>query len=714
MPPKKDDKAPPPAAGGGGKQLKIFIHELDGYLGNVLGDVAKKHAAEGEQPIICGSLIDPRNKPTWADEVVRGDDILGLKKALLASDVIVYDLTSSPKEATSALKILLKYDYAENPEDETEKVMIGVSSLLSWAGNSEPLVDGVDGAPPTSGELNILTTQNADERKAHPDYKAQVAVENLVVKKGNVRKDKLRTYVVWSGLAYGCGEGVLHSLFKCSWLGTHKVLPILGSGANKVPMIHVQDLAGVVLNVAKTRPADFSTIVAVDRGEATIGEVVKAISTVLQSGEVKNVGPDEYLEFMTQEKEPHINSVQLGLNVKMAFDRAEALGYGPESESWVSGNGFVANIDKVVEEYRKWRGVVPIRVLFYGPPATGMHPTEDGKVMLARDFAEEYQVNYINVPDLVEEFKAAPPFAEGGTDLGAKVAEATAEEGAEVPDELVTEMVQRKLQQPSCRNQGFVLENFPGTREAAEALFDVDTVPAEGEAPPEEEEAAVGEGQEPPPKKAPLPTTVFSLCAEEEFLLKRIAALGEEEAAAQGLTEEEFQAKMTAYNEANAPDEEGQPAGLVELYRQNQAKGCEQVVEIVVDNPLEFVQDKIRMSIGEPRNYDPNKARRDREAKAAADVARKEAEAAAKKAAEDEASRSEREQQAQLDADRLQKLQEEERKSLEVRSEPMRKYLMDNVLPTLTVGLQEVAKVRPNDPIDFLAEYLFNADPQLT
>jgi hypothetical protein len=34
--------------------------------------------------------------------------------------------------------VLLKYDYAENPEDETEKVMIGVSSLLSWASNSTP------------------------------------------------------------------------------------------------------------------------------------------------------------------------------------------------------------------------------------------------------------------------------------------------------------------------------------------------------------------------------------------------------------------------------------------------------------------------------------------------------------------------------------------------------------------------------------------------
>ena len=73
MPPKAD-AAPPPGSGGGSK--KIFIYELDGYLGKVLGEFAKnKGFAEGETPIISGSLIDPRNKPTWADEVQYLDDV---------------------------------------------------------------------------------------------------------------------------------------------------------------------------------------------------------------------------------------------------------------------------------------------------------------------------------------------------------------------------------------------------------------------------------------------------------------------------------------------------------------------------------------------------------------------------------------------------------------------------------------------------------------
>ncbi len=52
----------------------------------------------------------------------------------------------------------------------------------------------------------------------------------------------------------------------------------------------------------------------------------------------------------------------------------------------------------------------------------------------------------------------------------------------------------------------------------------------------------------------------------------------------------------------------------------------------------------------------------------------------------------------------------QERDALETRSLPMRQYLVDNVLPLLTKGLLEVGRLRPEDPIDFLAEYLFKND----
>lgn len=60
----------------------------------------------------------------------------------------------------------------------------------------------------------------------------------------------------------------------------------------------------------------------------------------------------------------------------------------------------------------------------------------------------------------------------------------------------------------------------------------------------------------------------------------------------------------------------------------------------------------------------------------------------------------------------LEEMQMEEEKLLVAQSEPLRNYLMKFVFPTLTKGLLEVAKIKPSDPVDFLAEYLFKENPE--
>lgn len=50
----------------------------------------------------------------------------------------------------------------------------------------------------------------------------------------------------------------------------------------------------------------------------------------------------------------------------------------------------------------------------------------------------------------------------------------------------------------------------------------------------------------------------------------------------------------------------------------------------------------------------------------------------------------------------LEKLQEEEEEKLSIMGQPLRHYLVRYVFPTLTKGLIEVAKLRPEDPVDFL------------
>ena len=47
-------------------------------------------------------------------------------------------------------------------------------------------------------------------------------------------------------------------------------------------------------------------------------------------------------------------------------------------------------------------------------------------------------------------------------------------------------------------------------------------------------------------------------------------------------------------------------------------------------------------------------------------------------------------------------MKKEEYELLEAQSIPLRNYLMKHVMPTLTKGLIECCKVRPEDSVDFL------------
>lgn len=52
-------------------------------------------------------------------------------------------------------------------------------------------------------------------------------------------------------------------------------------------------------------------------------------------------------------------------------------------------------------------------------------------------------------------------------------------------------------------------------------------------------------------------------------------------------------------------------------------------------------------------------------------------------------------------------IREEQKEQLDQKSQPIRQYLSDNLVPILTDGLIEVCRTQPDDPTDALAEYLF-------
>lgn len=96
----------------------------------------------------------------------------------------------------------------------------------------------------------------------------------MVIKLGKTAKTKLTSYVVASGLLYGAGEEIFHSLFKSAWHGNQAALQCYGNGQNIVPIIHIDDLASVLVNIADT-PPKVRYLIAKDDSQSPLDEIVK-------------------------------------------------------------------------------------------------------------------------------------------------------------------------------------------------------------------------------------------------------------------------------------------------------------------------------------------------------------------------------------------------------------------------------------------------------
>nr|CAD7573970.1 unnamed protein product [Timema californicum] len=128
---------------------------------------------------------------------------------------------------------------------------------------------------------------------------------------------------------------------------------------------------------------------------------------------------------------------------------------------------------------------------------------------------------------------------------------------------------------------------------------------------------------------------------------------------------------------------------------------------------LEDTTQTIIDQIGRPRNYGPTTEEID-------EIMLKEEERKKQKKQEVESKEEEMKKRAREErmikmeewGTLMNTLKEEEEELLAVQGTPLRHYLMRYIFPVLTKGLMEVAKVRPSDPVDYLAEFLFRENPE--
>lgn len=92
--------------------------------------------------------------------------------------------------------------------------------------------------------------------------------------------------VINSGIVYGMGEDILFGLFKQA-LEQKQPLAYYGGGGNHLPLIHVDDLAQFVNDLAFSNSTGF--FYAADHSQITQVELVSVISQTIGSGKIEQL-----------------------------------------------------------------------------------------------------------------------------------------------------------------------------------------------------------------------------------------------------------------------------------------------------------------------------------------------------------------------------------------------------------------------------------------
>uniref|UniRef100_A0A8B9LGF6 Adenylate kinase 7a n=1 Tax=Astyanax mexicanus TaxID=7994 RepID=A0A8B9LGF6_ASTMX len=577
-----------------------------------------------------------------------------LLQCLKKCDVIVYNISEDTDvidEATWAISAL----HSEINHIKLPKVFILVSTLMTWA-MTKP-------ADPDDPEVPLLE-DDYRRKRSHPNFKAQASAEKLVLKLGKTKKSKLTTYIVAAGLQYGMGESMFHIFFKASWLGEMSSIPVLGSGTNIVPTIHIYDLAGIVQNIIDHKPKAHY-FVAVDNSKNTLEDIVKAIAFELGPGKVTKV-PKEH-PFITQELEVCILNLRIEqVLLRDTFDLR-----------WVCESGIIDNISSVVEEYKQTRRLLPIKICLLGPPAVG-------KTLVALQLCNHYKLHHIRVQEAIEEkIKHLEEVLQGSD--GENDNEEVLQEAQELLDSLkdcvsqnteqlnnqgMLRTIRETLNSKPCRNQGFVLDGYPTTTEQAKEIF-------------------YGETQL--QMKHAFKWYIFSLDATDEFLKERVLELPQNLAEEMHYTQDEFLQCLSTFRAQNTEDET-----VLNYFDELEIHPEHIEINSTIDSENKAVTEKIIQIVGGAMNYGPTPEEK-------AEEQQKIALLRDQQLAQEAADRGLREAEKKA---RISEVKQQECELLDARSLPLRHYLMKHVIPTVTEGLVECCKAKPDDPLDFLAEYL--------
>ncbi|KAJ3054331.1 Adenylate kinase 7 [Rhizophlyctis rosea] len=613
--------------------------------------------------------------PKWVSETVMPGDRTTLRDTLLDCDVIIYDLVQSLDEASWAIETLSEMadQFANKP-----KTFIAVSTIMTWA-RTKGDPDDPDA---------YITEDEYRRRKPHPNFKQHLAIEKNIIKHG--KKSALRTYVIAPGLVYHPGDCIFHYLFKAAWHNEEELI-CYGDGSNVAPTIHLDDLCNIIVETVETLP-ETKYLLAIDDGKYSLYELTKAISEALGTGKVKKVPKEAAL---LNRDLPQSDFDMLMVNVRLEPGHVKDMSF-----EWKFEAGLIESITQLIQEYKDARGLTPLRIIVHGPPAVG-------KTFCSERLAKHYEIHLVEVEKVVQDAVARLERRAAGIlgpdeqdddidadrDLLEELKEAARANNGKYPDEHIINFVRDKLRSMPCRNQGYVLDGYPNVTDEAKELYKSDN-----------DDDGKDEKLIPSIDHSIAPDHIISLEASDDFIKDRIMKLPESAIAGTRNSEEALVRRLEEFRTANTEENT-----VLNFFDEQEIHPLSISVETTDTDKL---MDLIIKHVGKPHNYGPTAEQLAEERRVADEAKTKEL-----AQAEEEQQRREKEEgekhakSVQEWNSRLEEIRKQEQEVLEAQSVPLRNYLMRYVMPTLTSGLIEVCKVRPEDPIDHLAEFLFKHNP---
>ncbi|WIA09806.1 hypothetical protein OEZ85_009181 [Tetradesmus obliquus] len=237
----------------------------------------------------------------------------------------------------------------------------------------------------------------------------------------------------------------MHRLWRAAWEG-QQPLQLHGEGRNRLPTLHVQDLAAFAEAVVLQQPAG-RYLLACDEEAVSQAELLGAVGQLLGNKQMQTLSGDATL---LQPAPSPLLLLDLPFSASSLPQPGEMLRCCPR--------GLLGHLPLVLQQLLQARGLTPLRILIRGPPAAG-------KTHLAQRLAQLYGLLHINTAAVLAEL----PLMDAETQKAAHTQLASRE--GRISQPLLARMAQHLLaRQPAAANQGWVMEGWMRSLAAAQLL----------------------------------------------------------------------------------------------------------------------------------------------------------------------------------------------------------------------------------------------------